>query len=213
MKVQDVSIDTIKPYENNPRKNDRSVKAVARSIEEFGFRQPIVVDSDNVIIVGHTRYRAAKMLGLKEVPVIVASDLDEEKAAAYRIADNSSGEASEWDFDALVAELENIEMVDMADFNIDEVLKKYSDNVAKKKADDDGCGEVPFAVDLDSSSNYVVLKFGNEVDWLNALTVFGLQNEMRHSTREDGLLTEGMQSIGLGRVLDGVEAIRKVREG
>ena len=83
----------------------------------------------------------------------------------------------------------------------------------KKKADDDGCGEVPFAVDLDSSSNYVVLKFGNEVDWLNALTVFGLQNEMRHSTREDGLLTEGMQSIGLGRVLDGVEAIRKVREG
>ncbi len=108
----------IKPYDRNPRKNDDAVDAVANSIREFGFKQPIVVDRDLVIIAGHTRWKAAAKLKLKEVPVIIAEDLSEEQANAYRIADNSTGELAEWDLDLLSNELENISY-DMADFGLD----------------------------------------------------------------------------------------------
>lgn len=102
MNVEMREVEKIIPYDKNPRKNDAAVDAVARSIQEFGFRQPIVVDASGVIIVGHTRWKAAKKLGLKEVPVHVA-DLDPVKARAYRIADNKSNEIAEWD-EALLAE-------------------------------------------------------------------------------------------------------------
>ena len=86
MIIEDRSTDSIKPYDKNPRKNDAAVEAVARSIKEFGFRQPIVVDADGVIIVGHTRWKAAKLLGLETVPVHVAGDLNATQRKAYRIA-------------------------------------------------------------------------------------------------------------------------------
>lgn len=82
----------IKPYEKNPRKNDEAVKYVAESIKEFGFKVPIVVDKDMTIVAGHTRYKAAKKLGLNEVPVIVADDLTDEQIKAFRLADNKTGE-------------------------------------------------------------------------------------------------------------------------
>lgn len=118
-KIEMLPTGSIKPYEKNPRKNDSAVDAVANSIREFGFKQPIVVDKDMVIIVGHTRWKAAKKLGLKEVPVIVADDLSEEKAKAYRIADNSTGEIAEWDYDLLGEELKDID-IDMSLFGLDE---------------------------------------------------------------------------------------------
>ena len=90
----------LKPYENNPRINDSAVAPVAQSIKDFGFKQPIVVNKDNVIIVGHTRYKAAQMLGLEEVPVVYA-DLSPEQEAAYRIVDNKSGELATWDWSKL----------------------------------------------------------------------------------------------------------------
>ena len=108
----------IKPYDRNPRKNDDAVDAVANSIREFGFKQPIVVDKDLVIIAGHTRWKAAARLKLKEVPVIIAEDLSEEQANAYRIADNSTGELAEWDLDLLSTELQDISY-DMSDFGLD----------------------------------------------------------------------------------------------
>lgn len=110
--IQMMPIDDIKPYPNNPRKNDEAVGKVAESIKQFGFKQPIVVDKDNVIIVGHTRARAAKKLHLKEVPVIVADDLTEEQAKAYRLADNRSAEFSEWDSDLLSEELSALKDMD-----------------------------------------------------------------------------------------------------
>ena len=113
--VQYMAVSEIVPYENNPRLNDASVDYVANSIKEFGFKQPIVVDKDMVIIAGHTRWKAAKKLGLKEVPVIVADDLSPEQANAYRLADNKVGEFSLWDFDKLDLELGEIEF-DMSDF-------------------------------------------------------------------------------------------------
>ena len=121
MDVVMMSIKDVKPYEKNPRINDNAVEAVANSIKEFGWRQPIVVDRDNVIIAGHTRYKAAKRLKMKEVPVIVASDLTEEQVRAYRIADNSAGSASTWDFDKLLDEL-GVITYDMVDFGLDFTL-------------------------------------------------------------------------------------------
>ncbi|MBL8757324.1 MAG: ParB N-terminal domain-containing protein, partial [Phycisphaerae bacterium] len=98
-------VESVRPYERNPRVNDGAVEAVARSITEFGFRQPIVVDADGVIVVGHTRWKAAQRLGLSEVPVHVAEGLSAEKARAYRIADNQTANIAEWDLNLLPLEL------------------------------------------------------------------------------------------------------------
>lgn len=118
-KIEMLPTGSLKPYDKNPRKNDNAVDAVANSIREFGFKQPIVVDKNMVIIVGHTRWKAAKKLGLKEVPVIVADDLSEAQARAYRIADNSTGDLAEWDDNLLEYELESIDDFDMSDFGLD----------------------------------------------------------------------------------------------
>jgi len=115
MKVESRKLADIKPYPNNPRINDNSVELVANSIREFGFKNPIIVDKDGVIIAGHTRYKAAKQLRLKEVPVIVADDLTEEQVQAYRLADNKVGEGSMWDYDLLDLELGDIG-IDMEQF-------------------------------------------------------------------------------------------------
>lgn len=105
MSVEDWPIGKPKPYHSNPRKNDAAIASVAKSIKTFGFRQPIVVDSDGIIIVGHTRYAAALLLKLETVPVHVATDMTPEEARAYRLADNRVGEIAEWDFDALRSEI------------------------------------------------------------------------------------------------------------
>ena len=112
MKIQELKIEQIKPYDNNPRKNLNYDK-VAKSIKEYGFQQPIVVDKNMSIIVGHTRYEAAKRLDLKTVPVVIA-DLDPLKAKAYRIADNRLNEDSKWDFSLL-----NKEFTDLMDNHFD----------------------------------------------------------------------------------------------
>ena len=115
MEVKDVKLSEIRPYENNPRFNDDAVEAVANSIQEFGFKQPIVVDSEGVIIVGHTRYKAAQELGLETVPVLVADDLTEDQVKAYRLADNKVGELATWDYQLLLEEIDDIEL-DMSAF-------------------------------------------------------------------------------------------------
>lgn len=117
MKITTVKIDSIKPYGKNPRKNDGAVDAVAESIKEFGFRQPIVVDADNVIVCGHTRWKAAKKLGMKEVPVHVAADLTPDQCKAYRIADNSTRDLSSWDDQLLLEEITGID-IDMGKFGV-----------------------------------------------------------------------------------------------
>src|SRR5262245_31000536 len=112
MLVEMRMIDSIRPYENNPRLNDAGVDAVAESIKAFGFRQPVVVDEDGVIIVGHTRYKAALKLGMSEVPVHVAVGLSPAQARAYRIADNQTATLSAWDDDKLPLELIELQKLD-----------------------------------------------------------------------------------------------------
>lgn len=117
----------IKQYDNNPRKNDEAVKYVAESIKEFGFKVPIVIDKDNVIVAGHTRWKAAKSLNIKEVPCIIADDLTEQQIKAYRLADNKVSEFAEWDFNILNLELDELLNFDMASFgfDIDDVVDEY----------------------------------------------------------------------------------------
>ena len=117
--VKIVDITKIKPYPNNPRKNEHAVEPVANSIREFGFKQPIVIDKNNTIIAGHTRLLAAKGLGLTEVPVIVADDLTPEQVKAYRLADNKIGELAGWDFAQLDIELGDIADIDMSNFGFE----------------------------------------------------------------------------------------------
>lgn len=120
-KVTYMDVDSLIPYANNPRLNDNAVDAVAASIKEFGFKVPIVVDGENVIINGHTRLKAAHKLGLKQVPVIVADDLTPEQVKAFRLADNKTSELAEWDMDKLDIELEGINEIDMGEFGFDDV--------------------------------------------------------------------------------------------
>jgi len=116
MEVKEWPIEEVKPYKNNPRNNDDAVEATANSIREFGWQQPIVVDKDGVIIVGHTRLKAAKKLKMEQVPVTVAENLTDEQVKAYRLADNKTGELAEWDVDMLGDELNDILNIDMEDF-------------------------------------------------------------------------------------------------
>lgn len=108
MKITWLSLSSVRRYDNNPRDNARAVQKVADSIREFGWQQPIVVDSDRVIIAGDTRYQAAVLLGLEKVPVLVASSLSPEKARAYRLADNKTGDLATWDDMKLAEELKGI---------------------------------------------------------------------------------------------------------
>ena len=121
MNVKEISIADLKPYKNNPRKNDSAVEAVTKSIEQFGFKVPLVIDSKNVIVAGHTRYKAAKLLKLEKVPCIVADDLTPEQIKAFRLADNKTAEFAEWDFEKLGFELVELKKFDfdMAEFNFD----------------------------------------------------------------------------------------------
>lgn len=112
-------LNEIKPYPNNPRNNDNAVEAVANSIKKFNFQNPIIVDSEGVIVAGHTRYKAAQKLGLQSVPCLVADDLNEEQINAFRLADNKVSELATWDDDLLNIELDNITDIDMGDFGFD----------------------------------------------------------------------------------------------
>lgn len=121
MNIIEMDIDKVIPYENNPRKNDEAVDKVALSISAFGFKVPIVLDANNVVVTGHTRLKAAKKLGLSKVPCILADDLTEEQIRAFRLADNKVAEFSQWDEDKLMQELEELENVDMSLYGFDEL--------------------------------------------------------------------------------------------
>ncbi len=130
MEIVNKSIEEIKMYENNPRNNDGAVEYVANSIKEFGFKVPIVLDKNNIIVAGHTRYKAAKLLNITEIPCIIADDLSDEQVKAFRLIDNKAAELASWDIDLLNLELENIKDIDMElfDFQISNILDNVVDD-------------------------------------------------------------------------------------
>lgn len=134
-----MELKNLKEYENNPRFNDEAVDYVVNSIKEFGFKVPIIVDKDNVIVAGHTRLKAAKKLKLKEVPVIVADDLTEEQIKAFRLADNKVSEFSAWDDALLKFELADIGLnMDMFGFDLNLDFDDIPDNLEMERLEDDG---------------------------------------------------------------------------
>ena len=119
MKIVNIKLDKLIAYESNPRNNEPAIEAVANSIKEFGFKVPLIITKDNVIVAGHTRKLAAEQLGIKEVPCIIADDLTPEQVKAFRLVDNKTSELAEWDFAKLEEELRSIHNIDMAEFEFD----------------------------------------------------------------------------------------------
>ena len=135
MNIIEKPINEVIPYEKNPRINDKAVPAVMKSIEEFGFKVPVVIDKNGTIVTGHTRLKAAKKLGMKTVPCIVADDLTPEQIKAFRLADNKVAEAAEWDMELLNEELDGIVDIDMSDFNFSDITDSPS---SEDVVEDDG---------------------------------------------------------------------------
>lgn len=211
LKIEYLPIDSLKPYDKNARKhNKKDIAAIAASIREFGFLDPVGIWSDkNLIVEGHGRVQAAKQCGMTEVPCIRLDDLTDEQRRAYTLAHNKTAEMSGWLKDVLDIELNDITDIDMEKFGfktskklvtaLDEMLDEYEP------------GEVQFAQFVDETSQYVVLKFNNDFDWNHALNIFRLRKEKTYSTATSGR-ENGMQSVGLGRVIDGVKAIQLIEQ-
>ena len=199
--------EDLQAYKYNPRDNDNAVDVVAESIKEFGFKCPIIIDCEGVIIAGHTRLRAAKRLGIREVPCIVADDLTPEQIKAFRLADNKTSEFAEWDFAALERELEELTAfdVDMSKFGFDEVFGEEIEEEEEEKP------EIEFVTSLEESHNYIVLYFDKDIDWLQAQSVFDLKSVKEYSTRKDGTIKN--EKRGIGRIISGAEVLSKMTGG
>ena len=139
MNIVERKLGEVRPYEKNPRRNDDAVQYVAESIKQFGFKVPLVIDHDSVIVAGHTRWKAAKKLGLKTVPCIVADDLTDEQVKAFRLADNKVAEKAEWDFELLAGELDELIDFDMSVFGFEEETAEEETEVEE----DDFDAELP----------------------------------------------------------------------
>lgn len=185
MNIVEKNITELKEYENNPRNNDGAVEAVADSIKNFGFKVPIIIDSNNIIVAGHTRLKAAQRLGLSSVPCIVADDLTDEQIKAYRLADNKTGELAEWDFEMLEKELSELTAfdVDMSLYGFDETIFEDGFSTDFELPDDDKpqtrtitlslCEEqyniAMACIDYVTENDLIVHDFGNNNKKSNAL--------------------------------------------
>ncbi len=146
LNVVTMKIADLKAYENNPRKNEKAVDAVANSINSFGFKVPVIIDKNNVVVAGHTRLMACKKLGIDEVPCVIADDLTEDQIKAFRIADNKTAELADWDFDKLKEELGSIE-IDMEQFGFTDLEKIMDREVMEDEFDEnEALPENPYAM-------------------------------------------------------------------
>ena len=177
MNIFNIDIDKIIPYINNPRNNEEAIDKVASSIQEFGFKVPIIIDENNVVVTGHTRLLASKKLGLKTVPCVIADDLTEAQIKAFRIADNKVSEYSKWDEELLKIELEQLEEMN---FNLDTVDIDYSDFDLEIDYIEDDFVEIKEREDLSDKVNSayeIIIECDNEEE----------QEEMYNRFIEEGL--------------------------
>lgn len=197
-------IKELKPYKKNAKKHSKEqVEQIANSIKEFGFTQPVIVDKHNSVVAGHGRILGAKKAGLKQVPTVCLEDLTEEQIKAYRLVDNKLNE-SEWDSDLLKQSLDEIAEMDM------EVFGFAMDSLADEELEIES--DVPFTEILNEENNYIVLKFDNKVDWINALGVLGIEKVKAFPTKKNGNKKTFVERAGVGRVIDGVKALEKMKE-
>lgn len=135
MEIVNINIEDIKPYQNNPRLNELSVEYLVKVIKEFGFLIPLVIDVNNIIVAGHTRYEALKKLKYKKVPCIIADDLNDDEVKAYRLVDNKVAELSSWDYEKLRKELQDIKYINLDEFGFfnDDIEVVFEENKTTKK--------------------------------------------------------------------------------
>jgi hypothetical protein len=198
-------ISALKPYKNNAKKhNKEQVERIAESIKQFGFTQPVIVDQNNCVVAGHGRILGAKKAGLKEVPTVCLEDLTEEQIKAYRLIDNKLNE-SEWDWNLLDEELETLldSEINMEMYGL--TLEQLEDDLAEEK------GETPFTEILNEENNYIVLKFENKVDWINAMGLLGIKKVKSYETKKGGNSKTFGDRAGVGRVIEGVKAIERLQ--
>ena len=173
MQIYDKQLDEIKPYENNPRHNDNAVDAVAASIREFGFKVPLVIDRDGVIVAGHTRLKAAKKLGLDKVPCFIADDLTDEQVRAFRLADNKVGELATWDLDTLKVELDNIGEIDLSDmgFDLNDDDKPAEDIIEPTEKEINGYQFVHYMITVDINHHDKIIGLINQLKEIEGVEV------------------------------------------
>lgn len=197
-------IKELKPYKKNAKKhNKEQVEQIANSIKEFGFTQPVIIDKNNCVVAGHGRILGAKKAGLKQVPTVCLEDLTEEQIKAYRLVDNKLNE-SEWDNVLLKQSLEEIADLDMDMFGF--TLEQIADEMLDVEPD------VPFTEILNEENNYIVLKFENKIDWINAMGLLGVEKVKAYPTKKNGNKKSFGDRAGVGRVLNGTEVIERLRE-
>ena len=187
--IKYIPTNEIKPYENNPRKNDEAVRYVAESIKEFGFKNPVILDKNNVIVAGHTRIKAAEELGIKEVPCIYAEDLSNDQIKAFRLADNKVAEIAEWDFGKLEEELADID-IDMSEFGFDE----FADNEPIEVQED----EVPEPPKEPKTKLGDFFQLGNHRLICGDSTDVAVIDRLMDGVKADMLLTDPPYNIALG---------------
>lgn len=187
----------IKPYAGNPRDNDNAVPYIAESIKQFGFRVPIVLDQDDVIVCGHTRWKAAQKLGIEEVPTVGVDDLTPEQVKAFRLADNKSSEQATWNLPKLDLELLDLPMFDMSLFGFP------SEEVKKEAKKSGGTGMESMELKAFEHHDYLVFVFDNQMDWLNAVNAFGI-----HKVNAGYGTTK---KVGVGRVVNGKRLLERIQ--
>ena len=198
LNISYIKLTDIKPCDNNVKAHKTyDIEQIVLSIKKYGFNDPIGVwGKENIIVEGHGRYEDARRIMLDEVPVIRLDGLTDEQRREYAIIHNKTTELSTWDMDTLKKELDEL---NLDDFDIDFGVKEK----AKKERP-----EVEFTEYLNEENNYIVLQFKTDIDWLNAISVFGIDSKQDYSNRNDGKIKT--PRIGTGRVLDGARALQNL---
>lgn len=200
------NIKELKPYKKNAKKHPKEqVERIANSIKEFGFfeHRAVAIDSEDNVIEGHGRILAARKAGLTQVPTICLDDMTEEQIKAWRLIENKTAESS-YDEAMISKEIEELLQsdIDMEAFGFS--VDILEDETVEVEPD------VPFTEILNEENNYIVLKFNNKIDWLNAMGMFGIEKAKAYPTRKEGNKKSFGMRAGVGRVLDGQKALERV---
>ena len=207
IKVTYRNIRELKPYKKNAKKHPKEqVERIMNSIKQFGFfeHRAVAIDKDDYVVEGHGRILAAKKAGLTQVPTICLDDMTEEQIKAWRLIENKTAESS-YDEAMISKEIEELLQsdIDMEAFGFSvDILEDETIEVEP---------DVPFTEILNEENNYIVLKFNNKIDWLNAMGVFGIEKAKAYPTRKEGNKKSFGMRAGVGRVLDGQKALERVQ--
>lgn len=199
-------IGDLKPYKKNAKKHPKEqVERIANSIKEFGFleHRAVAIDKDGYVVEGHGRILGAKKAGLKEVPTVCLDEMTEEQIKAWRMIENKTAEST---YDEKILKEELNELTDVFDMEIfGFAMDVFEDEMLEVEPD------VKFTEILNEENNYIVLKFNNKIDWINAMGLFGVEKVKAHPTKKGGNKKSFGLRAGVGRVLDGVKAIERLQ--